>query len=61
MSRMSSPSKMKRLLPALMADITTEICVATTLRTSTSMRLNSSRHDHAPVCASPLNILAVIL
>lgn len=43
------PRKMKRFLPSLIACMTVAICVATTLSTSTSMRLNSSRHAQAPV------------
>ena len=39
----------------------TLICVATTESTSTVMRLNSSKHAHAPVCARPENIFPVIL
>ena len=60
-SRISCPSNTNRFSFALIAAIMLLICVATTDSTSTSMRLNSSRHAHAPVCARPLNILPVIL
>ena len=52
----SFPSNQNRLLFCVIAVRMHKICCATTESTSTSMRLNSSKHDHAPVCASPENI-----
>jgi hypothetical protein len=40
--------------------MTAAICDATTLSTSTSMRLNSSRQAQAPVCARPLSMRPVM-
>lgn len=42
------------LFPSLMASWTIFTCTATTDRTSTAMRLNSSKQPQAPVCTRPL-------
>jgi hypothetical protein len=55
----SVPSKMKRCTPAAMARWMVRICCATTESTSRSMRLNSSKHAHAPAAATPLKNLAI--
>eukprot|EP00955_Chlamydomonas_euryale_P051854 354987-Chlamydomonas_euryale.AAC.9 len=49
----SAPSKTKRFLPPAFARWIVSTCCATTDRTSSSMRLNSSKHAHAPLAARP--------
>ena len=60
-SEIISSSKRKSLFFALMASRIDEYCPATTESTSTGIRLNSSKQPHAPVCASPEKMLAIVL
>jgi len=46
----SLPSNTNRCIPVESADKMDKICCATTDNTSMLMRLNSSKHPHAPVC-----------
>ena len=57
----SVPSKKNRVTPWLIAIWMHWICCAITDRTSSSIRLNSSKHDHAPDCARPLKNLPIAL
>ena len=58
-SLISVSSKMKWLTPSRMASQIDMICCATTDSTSMSMRLNSSKHAHAPELARPLKNLPI--
>ena len=55
---MTSPGKVNDLAFDFLAFCTASTCCATTDSTSSSMRLNSSKQPHAPLCARPLKILA---
>ena len=57
----SVPSKTNRLTPWFMAIWMHWICCAMTDSTSSSIRLNSSKHDQAPACAKPLKNLPIAL
>ena len=56
---MSTPSKVNDAAGEATARRIDETCVATTESTSTWIRLNSSKHDHDPVCARPEKSLAI--
>ena len=61
MSRSSTPSNTNVLTRAATALWMHSTCCATTDRTSSSMRLNSSKHAHAPDAARPLKNLPIAL
>lgn len=52
-SRMGRPSNQNLSAPMRSAFWIVSSCCATTDSTSMLMRLNSSKHAHAPLCASP--------
>jgi len=53
----SVSSNISVFFPACIARWIVSICCATTDRTSRSIRLNSSKQDHAPVLANPCGII----
>ena len=59
LSPISVPSKTKLVTRAAIARWMSSTCCATTERTSRSMRLNSSKHAHAPEDAKPLKNLPI--
>lgn len=58
---MSPSSKKNIFFPSLRAIVIVRICWATTESTYKSIRLNSSKHDHAPEEANPLKNLPMAL
>ena len=57
----SRPSNMKRSACTLYASWMVSTCCAMTLSTSMSMRLNSSKHAHAPDWATPEKNWLIVL
>ena len=57
----STSSNMNFCFRARIASSTVLYCVEHTDNTETGMRLNSSKHPQAPVCAKPLYVMPIAL
>ena len=61
LNEISTSSNMNCDFLARMASNTVLYCVEHTDKTATGIRLNSSKHPQAPVCANPLYVLPIAL